>query len=106
MDSSRRVPVLDPIVIALRSRRVIIAIVSIVVALLVAHAPQLAAVQDALIVLIGTLALALIGGLTWEDAARLSRSRAEQPAGTPDSALREVVLAILHETGILPNDAP
>ena len=105
MDSSRRIPVLDPILIALRSRRVIIAIVSIAVALLVAYAPQLAAVQDALIVLVGTLALALIGGLSWEDAARLSRDRAEQPIGTPDAALRDVILSVLQETGVLPIEA-
>jgi Na+/proline symporter len=105
METPRRIPVLDPILIALRSRRVIIAIISIVVALLVAYAPQLAAVQDALIVLVGTLALALIGGLSWEDAARLSRDRAEQPLGTPDTALRDAILAILQETGVLPIDA-
>ncbi|MCC6612892.1 MAG: hypothetical protein IT320_05390 [Anaerolineae bacterium] len=102
MDKSTRTPILDPLLLALRSRRVIIALISVAVALLVAYVPELASVQDALIVLVGTLALALIGGLSWEDAANASRQRAEQPAGQPEDALRDLIRGILEELGLLP----
>ncbi len=100
MDKSTRTPILDPVLLALRSRRVLIALVSVVVALLVAYVPELAGIQDALIVLIGTLAL--IGGLSWEDAASAGRDRAQQPAGQPDEALRDLIRGALEEIGILP----
>lgn len=107
MDKSTRTPILDPVLLALRSRRVLIALVSVFVALLVAYVPELAGIQDALIVLIGTLALALIGGLSWEDAASAGRDRAQQPAGQPDEALRDLIRGVLEEIGILrPGDQP
>jgi hypothetical protein len=102
MSKEQRIPLIDPILLALRSRRVIIAIVSLAVALLVAFVPELAAVQDALIVVIGAVALALIGGLSWEDAARAGRDRASQPLGTPDAELRLTVVRLLEELGVLP----
>jgi len=105
MDKSSRTPILDPVLLALRSRRVIIALVSVAVALLVAYVPELANVQDALIVLVGTLSLALIGGLSWEDAANAGRQRAEQPAGPPDEAVRDLIRAILEEIGLLPSES-
>ncbi len=105
MDKSTRTPILDPVLLALRSRRVIIALVGVAVALLVAYVPQLAGVQDALIVLVGTLALALIGGLSWEDAAHAGRQRAEQPIGQPEEALRDLIRGVLEEIGLLQSEA-
>jgi hypothetical protein len=95
------IPVLDPILLALRSRKVIIAIVSVLVALLVSYVPELAPVQDTLIVLIGTVALALIGGIAWEDAASAGRERAAKPLDSVEEEVKRAVRAVLDEMGII-----
>ena len=59
--------ILGPIAALLRSRKVMVAIVSLLVALLVAAAPQFASVQAEMITLITVVALAVIGGTAWED---------------------------------------
>jgi hypothetical protein len=90
-----RIPIVGPILLALRSRKVIIALVSIAVAVLVAYVPELRAVQDALIVLIGSVSLAVIGGIAWEDAAGASRARAAQPVGTIAEEVKRAVREVL-----------
>jgi hypothetical protein len=106
MSKENRTPILDPILLALRSRRVIIAAVSLVVALVVAFVPELAQVQDALIIVIGTIAVALIGGISWEDAATAGRARAQQPLGQPDAEARALVVSILTELGVFGASTP
>jgi hypothetical protein len=93
----KRMPIVGPILLALRSRKVIVALVSILVAVLVAYVPELRAVQDALIVLIGSLALAVIGGIAWEDAAGAARERAAQPVGTIAEEVKRAVREVLEE---------
>jgi hypothetical protein len=68
-----RIPVITPLLALLRSRKVIISIVSVLVSLAVTHAPELAPVREYLFVLIGTVALALIGGISWEDASAAAK---------------------------------
>ena len=64
---NRRV-LIDPILLILKSRRVLIALASLMVGLLVMSVPQLEALHSELLVLVISLALALIGGLSVEDA--------------------------------------
>jgi hypothetical protein len=87
LDKSQRRPIIDPIVLALKSRRVIIALAALLVGLLVAAVPDLGPLRGELITLVTALALALIGGYSVEDAARLSRDRSALPPET----LRELV---------------
>lgn len=64
---NRRV-LIDPLLLVLKSRRVLIAIASLLIGLLVMNVPQLEALHSELLVLVVSLALALIGGLSVEDA--------------------------------------
>lgn len=76
---SLRRPVIDPFMLALKSRRVIVALAALVVGLLTIAVPELQAVHGEILSLIITLALAVIGGYTVEDAARAARERATLP---------------------------
>jgi len=69
-----RRPVIDPVLMALRSRRVMIALAALFVGGLVSAVPVLAPVEGELLTLVITLALGLIGGYSVEDAARAGRS--------------------------------
>ncbi|MDX2140920.1 MAG: hypothetical protein SF123_22745 [Chloroflexota bacterium] len=106
MSNDNRIPLLDPILLMLRSRKVIIAITSIAVSVLVAYVPELRHIQDALIVLIGSLGLALIGGIAWEDAAATGRARAGQPLGTPLEEIRKAIIDGLTEAALLRREPP
>jgi hypothetical protein len=106
MPNDTRIPLLDPILLMLRSRKVIIAITSIAVSLLVAYVPELRHIQDALIVLIGSLGLALIGGIAWEDAATAARTRAAQPVGVPLEEIRKAIIDALADGALLRRDPP
>lgn len=74
-DKTKRRPILDPLLLALKSRRVLIALCTLGVGLLVMIVPTLEPVQRELLMLVVTLALALIGGYSVEDAARAARSQ-------------------------------
>jgi hypothetical protein len=91
-NKSLRRPVIDPLVLALKSRRVIVALCALIVGLLTLAVPELQSLRGELLTLIITLALAVIGGYTVEDAARAARERAESP--TPDD-LRQLVKEVL-----------
>ena len=88
-------PVLGPIMAILRSRKFIIALASLLISLVVMAIPDLAEVQDTMLTLLVTFGLALIGGITIEDAAKAGREKgAEPPVSVPD-ALMDVVKAAL-----------
>lgn len=72
-DKSLRRPLIDPLRLMLRSRRVLIAVATFIVALIITLIPDLASLRDELFTLITTLALALIGGYSLEDAASSAR---------------------------------
>jgi hypothetical protein len=91
-DKWLRRPVIDPLLIVLKSRRMIIALSALLVSLLVMAVPELEPVRNELLTLVITLALAVIGGYTIEDAARAGRERASMP---PDQ-LREVIKDVLN----------
>ncbi|GAB5492298.1 MAG: hypothetical protein Phog2KO_25130 [Phototrophicaceae bacterium] len=91
---NRRV-LIDPILLVLKSRRVIIALVSLVLSIAVLAVPSLEPLHSDLLVLVTSLALILIGGLSVEDAVIASKQ------GTTDASIREqidrAVLVILDE---------
>ena len=91
---NRRV-LIDPILLVLKSRRVIIALVSLVLSIAVLAVPSLEPLHSDLLVLLTSLALILIGGLSVEDAVIASKQ------GTTDASIREqidrAVLVILDE---------
>jgi hypothetical protein len=93
IDKSLRRPVIDPVLLALKSRRFIVALAALAVGLLTLAVPELAAVRSELLTLVITLALAVIGGYTWEDAAHAGRKRAALP---PDD-LRDLVKTVVGE---------
>lgn len=74
-DKARRRPLIDPLLLALKSRRVIVALCALAVGLLVAVVPELEAVRGELLTLLITLALAVIAGYSVEDAACAARRR-------------------------------
>jgi hypothetical protein len=93
-----RRPLIDPLLLALKSRRVIVALCTLGIGLLTLALPELKAVQGELLTLLITLALALITGYSVEDAARAARERTSQPL--PDdlrALLRELLADVLAE---------
>jgi hypothetical protein len=60
-------PVISPIILLLRSRKFLLAVVGIVLDVLVALDPNLAGQRDALLLAITTLIGVLIGGISFED---------------------------------------
>lgn len=92
-----RRPVIDPLLLALKSRRVLIAICTLTIGLIVLAVPEMAPLRDELLVLLISLALGVIGGYSLEDAVRAGRERVVEP--TPDDlkGLLRVVLLELYD---------
>jgi hypothetical protein len=86
-----RRPIIDPLLLVLKSRRVIIALSALLVGLLMLAVPDLQPVRGEILTLVVTLALALIGGYSVEDAARIARDR----ASVPPEQLRELIKDVL-----------
>lgn len=96
IDKSLRRPVIDPLLLALKSRRVLIALSAVLVSLLTLAIPALQAVHGELLTLVISLALALIGGFSLEDAATAARTRSAAP---DDETLRQLIKDVLTELG-------
>lgn len=92
LEKDNRIPILDPLLLALKSRRVIVALVTLLVGVLTLAIPELTAVRGEILTLLITLALAVIGGYSVEDAARAARQT--DPAKT-DSDLRQLVREVI-----------
>ncbi|MCA9884615.1 MAG: hypothetical protein KC546_06780 [Anaerolineae bacterium] len=92
-DKSQRRALIDPIILALKSRRVLIAISALIVGLMTIVVPELVAVRVEILVLLITLALALIGGYTIEDAAVAARQT--NPSALPREQIQELIDAVL-----------
>lgn len=88
-------PVLGPILAMLRSRKFIIALAVLLISLLTMAIPSLEEVRGELLTLLITLGLALIGGITIEDAAAKGREAAAAPAVPPAEAILDLVKAAL-----------
>jgi len=87
-DKSQRRPVIDPLLLALKSRRVLVALITLLVGAVTLALPELSAVRDELLTLLITMALAVIGGYTVEDAAREARGR---DSNLDDAELKRIV---------------
>lgn len=92
-DKTQRRAVIDPLLLVLKSRRVLIALSALIVGLLTMAVPEMAFVRAEVLVLLVTLALALIGGYTIEDAATAARQ--SNPSPIPETQIRELVDAII-----------
>ena len=92
-DKSQRRALIDPFLLVLKSRRVLIAISALLVGLMTLLIPELVVVRVEILVLLMTLALALIGGYTIEDAASVARQ--SNPSAVPREQIQELVEAVL-----------
>ena len=96
-DKSARRPLIDPLLLALKSRRVLVALCALVVGLLTLAIPDLKSVHGELMTLLITLALAIIGGYSLEDAARAGRERATQPTEELRDLIKDVLMDVVNE---------
>lgn len=88
-----RRPVIDPLLMALKSRRVIVALSALLVSVLVLAEPRLAPMRQDILTLVVTFALAIIGGYTVDEAVRAGREQAEMP----NEELRQLIKDLLNE---------
>lgn len=97
-DKTERRPIIDPLLLMLKSRRVLVAVAALIIGAVLTALPDLAPVREELLVLVITLALAVIGGYSVEDATRAARS--ESPAVAErdlETLVRAVLVAVLDE---------
>ncbi|MBI5671128.1 MAG: hypothetical protein HZC41_24290 [Chloroflexi bacterium] len=96
-DKTLRRPLLDPLLLALKSRRVIVALCALLVGLLALALPEVQAVRGELLTLIVTLALAVIGGYSIEDAAKAGRDRATLPPQELRDLIKDALTGVVDE---------
>ncbi len=75
-------PLIAPILLLLKSRKFIVSVCALVLNFLVAAVPEIAPFRGELMTVITGLALALIGGIAYEDAAKAGRDAASAPVQT------------------------
>jgi len=90
-----RIPIIDPLLLALKSRRVLVALSALLVGLLLLAVPELEAIRGELLTLVISLALAVIGGYSVEDAARAARQSDISPELRDQ--IKTAVVAIIDE---------
>ena len=90
-DKAARRPLIDPLLLLLKSRRVLVALSTLLIGLITLAIPDLRPVHTELLTLLITLALAVIGGYSLEDAARAGRET-KTPAPTE---LRDLIKDLL-----------
>ncbi len=95
MMKRERRPLIDPLLMLLKSRRVLISLVTLLVGVAVMLLPDLAPLTDEILVLLLTLALALIGGYTLEDAVQIARQQ-PLPPDELESLIRLIIEAMLN----------
>lgn len=96
-DKTQRTPVVEPLLLMLKSRRVMTALATVIVGALSLAWPALDPVQTELLVLLLTLALAVIGGYSAEDAASAAREDASTAPDDLDERIKQAVAAVLDE---------
>ena len=96
-DKIKRRPIIDPLLLVLRSRRVLVAVVALLVGLLVSLVPQLEPAHTELLVLVMTLALTIIGGYSMEDAAAVSRQQKPPAPDDLHGLVKGALVAIVEE---------
>lgn len=95
MNKEDRTPILGPLLLALKSRRVLVGLCILIVGILMMLDPRFASIKDQLLVLLVTVALAVIGGYSVEDAAAAGRSAATDANYDPALMARQIVNDIL-----------
>lgn len=105
-------PILSPILALLRSRKVILSVVVFIVAILVQAIPALVPIAGTLTSLLAVILIALISGISVEDAAKYVGSNGypvavpTEPLLTPEEALRKLINdaidAKVHPGALLP----
>lgn len=93
-ESTRRI-LIDPLLLLLKSRRVLIALTTLVLSLLLTALPELAPLRTELLTILLTLSLTLIGGLTVEDALRIARQPI--PAAPLEDTLKQTLTTLIEE---------
>lgn len=89
--------ILTPILLLLKSRKVIVSLCALALNLLIAAAPDLASFRGELMTVITGLALALIGGIAYEDAAQTGREAAALPPQTSAALLKSLLGDLIDE---------
>src|SRR5689334_11208934 len=97
-DKSARRPLIDPLLLALKSRRVLVALCVLIVGLLTLAIPDLRPVHGELMTLLITLALAVIGGYSLEDAARAGRATQSAAPDELRDLIKEVLMDVVKDT--------
>lgn len=87
---NNQIPVITPILLLLKSRKGIVSLCALALNLLIAAVPELAPLRGELMVVITGLALGLVGGIAYEDAARNARDAAAQPPQTNAELLKSL----------------
>jgi len=84
-------PLITPVLLLLKSRKVIVSLCALALNLLVAAVPSLAPFRSELMTVITGLALALIGGISYEDAAKAGRDAASQPTQSDADLIKTLI---------------
>jgi hypothetical protein len=96
LDKSKRRPIIDPLLEVMKSRRVLIALASLLVGVILLAVPELSPLRGELLVLVISLSLALIGGYSVEDAVSLAKQQTK-PADIKEQ-IRSVIEAMIEES--------
>ena len=94
-DKNNRRPVIDPFILMLKSRRVLVALSALFVGIIIILIPELDTLRHELMTLVIALSLALIGGYSVEDAA--ANAHQQTPPDNVKDLIREVVDSVLDE---------
>lgn len=75
-------PLISPLILLLKSRKVVVSLCALALNVLITAVPDLAPFRAELMTVVTGLALALIGGIAYEDAAKAGRDTASLPPQT------------------------
>lgn len=92
-------PLITPLLRLLKSRKFIVSVCALALNFVVAAAPELESLRGELMTVITGLALALIGGIAYEDAARAGREAAAQPPQTNADLLKTLLGDLIDSVG-------
>jgi hypothetical protein len=103
-DKSLRRPIIDPLLLALKSRRVLVALCTLVIGVLVMAVPEIQPVRGELLTLLITLALAVIGGYSLEDAAHAGRDNSAVSSEDLRGLIKDALNDFVNEIGKPPSN--
>lgn len=91
MDNPTPTPVITPLIALFHSRRFIVALCTLIVGAVCIAVPDLQPIRSELLILLVTLALAVIGGYSISDASANGRVVAQEPPKDPAQTLKEII---------------